>query len=320
MRIGFTKLMALSGILIQTMTIAHGFAAGKPLPRLRTDSTLDNPVVDFTKVFPWEMTNLILGYWSLEELRTVHQSDAFDTTTRKLAGDHIRRQIIETLGELILLPPVTAQDLLELSQAGIRTSITQEIPAFRAAKSITSVELYLAVMGHYPDILTHPSKNERPYANKRRSEIIARWEENLDLPIAHTTSAEDVSFAQRLSEITGRRFFVMTNPQNEYSIRGRDLDADGKPTGKITTTLYYFGEWHHDGFDAFLGNFGRRFNTLNGMVYGRAYGVREALPGFGKSSKTFFWTKPTYWKCLCTKSRWLCSWRLLPEISFVREL
>lgn len=171
------------------------------------------------------------------------------------------------------LPAVTAEEVQELQQTlsrlrdgSERTSIVA-MPAFRAAEAKTSIGLYHAVMGVYPALALVDRLNDR-----QRAEILRQWEENPDLPLTFTTEAEDIRFAQELSRITGRRFSIMTNSQNEYSIRGRALDENGHPTGPITTSIYHFGEGEHE-----VQN--HAFIRTNPLTLDRAHGVHEIPEG-----------------------------------------
>lgn len=187
--------------------------------------------IDFTRTLPIEMIDEILSYLSIEQLHEIHGSKDLNPKVLKSAEFAIKKEINKYLEDFILLPEVTDQDVTELEQIlharNETTSITRPMPAFRVAKSKTSIGLYRAVMGQYPDLnlVYFPS-------NEYRAEIITRWNNNPEIPATFTTSAEDLIFAKKLSQITGRKFSVMTEPQNEYSIRGRTL-IDGNPIGNI---------------------------------------------------------------------------------------
>ncbi len=188
---------------------------------------------------------------------------------RVVVRDTILNRDIEL--NFINLPAVTDEDVRQLQQAlnargnNERTSIIT-MPAFRAAEAKTSIGLYHAVMGGYPD-LTLAGVSEA-----RRTQIQQAWAANPDLPLTYTTTAEDVAFAQELSRLTGRRFTVMSNSQNEYSIRGRTLDASGRPTGAITSTIYHFGD-----DEAQVRN--RAFILTNPLTQNRTHGVHEIPAG-----------------------------------------
>lgn len=89
-------------------------------------------------------------------------------------------------------------------------------------------------MGRFPDLsLSY-------FSATHKSAILDRWKANPDLPVTHTTSAQDQAFAERLSQITGRHFRIMSNAEAEYSIRGRKL-IEGRPIGSISTATFHFG-------------------------------------------------------------------------------
>jgi len=169
---------------------------------------------------------------SLGELIEVHSSNKInDVAINAEIGQIILKK---ALGEFILLPEVTAQEAAALVQVVPNTSIREAIPAFRVAQTKTPVGLYYAVYGSFPDLAQVSDRN------LDKGQIIAKWKANPELPLTFTTSDDDIALANRLSEMTGRRFSVTTNAQNEYSIRGRALVGE-KPTGSITTSTYYFG-------------------------------------------------------------------------------
>ncbi len=175
------------------------------------------------------------------------------------------------------LPAVTAEDVAQLQQDAPtysrQTSIVP-MPAFRAAEAKTSIGLYHAVMNSYPLLYQTDLQDgsQGLLSDLEIAEILIQWALNPDLPLTYTTTAEDIAFAERLSQITGRHFTVMTNSQNEYSIRGRELDADGHPTGAITSSFFYFGE-----VLAHVRAHG--FTVGNTLTLGRAHGVHEIPEG-----------------------------------------
>ena len=108
------------------------------------------------------------------------------------------------------LPAVREEEVVQLQQAlnGLRyrdeRTFIVAMPAFRAAEAKTSIGLYRAVMGAYPNAVGCIASNGvvRMYARDAQIKY-ADWDANPDLPIVCTTSAQDMVFAQRLSQITG---------------------------------------------------------------------------------------------------------------------
>ena len=186
------------------------------------------------------------------------------------------------LPQFIPLPQVTAQEARQLGQVlaarGEGTSIQAEegaaadavvIPAFKIADVKNSVGLYRAVMGSYPDLTR--CHMHKPYGNYNAADAQAQyrfWDANPDSPLVCTTSTMDVAFAAKLSQITGRRISIATNRQNEYSIRGRELNAQGKAVGAISTSKYYFG----DSDDEVKSH---AFICTNPLTQERTHGVHE---------------------------------------------
>jgi hypothetical protein len=258
MKSTISKLAITLGILIQAATTVQGFAAQGFVMDQRS----------FTSVFPREMIDEILSYLSVEQLYEIHESKDLNLKVLKKSAEFlIRKKINKYLGEFILLPEVTAHDVEELRQGlgnfAWGTSITQPIPAFRIAKSKTSVGLYLAVMGHYPAL------------GNAESRTIARWKNNLNLPVTCMTPAENNAFAEKLREVTGRRFRIISNPENEYSIRGREL-VDGIPTGRITTSKFFFGD-----DDDQVVNYGWFDGTIDSVVHPeKIHEVHDNPPGY----------------------------------------
>lgn len=232
MKRSISKFVVISGILIQ----------GASTPGFSMDQR-----VDFTRALPSEMITEILSYLSIEQLHEIHGSKDLNPNVLKSAEIAIKKEINEYLGEFILLPEVTAQDLEDLNQSlRIRgrqetTSITPMLP-FRVAKSKASVGLYRAVMGHFPDLRNVGANgDDLRLGDELMAGLNADWENNLEFPVTMTIGAEDIAFANKLSRITGRRFRVIANSENEYSIRGRML-VDESPIGSIRSSTYFFGE------------------------------------------------------------------------------
>lgn len=187
--------------------------------------------LNFKRHFPHDIMEEIFTHTDLEHLHKIHNSKEFNLKLIQKAGRLIRKEIEKYLGEFILLPEVT-----EIELGRLTATTTQPIAAFRAAKSKTSIGFYHAVMGQYPDI-----SQVRSLSPEQKTALVTQWKANPDLPVTYSTSDEDVTFAQRLSQITGRNFRVMSRAENEYSIRGRAL-VDESPAGSITRTAYFFGD------------------------------------------------------------------------------
>lgn len=174
------------------------------------------------------------------------------------------------LAELIEIPKVTEADVLLLQRnldargKGERTFI-HPLPKFKASLTKTPIGLYLEVMHRFPRL-------DRPDFNfQDKAKVIFKWILNLDLPVTFTLSREDEAFTQKLSQITGRHFRVMSEAENEYSIRGREI-VQGKPTGPIGASTYFFGEGedqvrHH------------AFVYENPLTQRRTHGVHEIPEG-----------------------------------------
>jgi formylglycine-generating enzyme required for sulfatase activity len=161
------------------------------------------------------------------------------------------------------LPAVTQGDVQALSEAVEDTSIRVPFASFKIADALTSAGLFQAVMGDYPD-------------NCSEFEV-ARWNANPELPVTSLTLAEMNAFLQKLSELTGRRFFIPSESQLEYAIRGRVSGVHGGP---IHTSLFYFGDNEDD-----LAQHAWIYSNAGGQVHG----VREALPGLPlENSKNSF--------------------------------
>lgn len=179
--------------------------------------------------------------------------------------------IAEFLAELVDIPEVTVEDVADLNAAlAVRHETTQITPkpAFRAALTKTSNGLYWAVMGQYPEFPFGENFNRA-----QRDEIIASWRHNPDLPLTFTTSAEDVAFAAELSRITGRRFRVMSDAENEYTIRGRDA------AGAITSTVYFFGdvEAERPNHGWFRANSENRVHGVHEGDFSNSFGLRHPI-------------------------------------------
>lgn len=173
---------------------------------------------------------------------------------------------------LLTLPAVTQADVDDLKAAGIETSITVPLRAFKISDTPVTIGLYHAVMGRYPDL----SRSNWPREPAETEALRRGWEASPDLPLSNTTLEEDVAFVARLNGITGRHFRLPRESEVEYAIRGR---VSGQ-TGKITTTGFYFGD------DSAELPKRAWFRTNSGL---RAHGVRETLPGRGlEDSKNSF--------------------------------
>lgn len=242
----------------------------KTMPNLISDraevaaeGTTEDPRVDFTQALPDELVEEIFAYLSVEQLIAIYSSKTFTLKIREIASLYFQKIYKTFLDELVLLPRVTRQEVKALKQAlrgRNETTYIKTMPAFRVAKSKTSIGLYHAVMGKFPELPLYGSE-----------EILARWKANPDLPVTYSTPAEDMAFAKQLSKLTGRKFKVMSDSENEYSIRGRALDNNGNPTGNITASVYYFGD-----NEAQLSNYGWfRGNSMN-----QTHGVHENPDGY----------------------------------------
>ena len=145
------------------------------------------------------------------------------------------------------LPAVTEEDVVQLQETlnGLRngrerTSIVV-MPAFRAAEAKTSIGLYRAVIGAYPEVVgCYSFELNGRFTQQDAENKYREWDANPDLPLVCTTGAQDIAFAERLSQITGRRLGIMSDSKNEYSIRGRIRNENGS-WGAITTTRFHFG-------------------------------------------------------------------------------
>ena len=131
------------------------------------------------------------------------------------------------------LPTVTEEEVLQLQQTlngrdQYERTFIVAMPAFRAAEAKTPIGLYRAVMREYPELLgCFNSGSFREFTQQDVQNKLAQWDANPDLPLVCTTVTQDTAFAERLSQITGRRISIISDSQNEYSIRGRVINADG---------------------------------------------------------------------------------------------
>ena len=225
---------------------------------------------------PEDLTKTIMTYLNPTELSSVA------CTNHELAGaardPDVQTQVQnyhfnQLLGGFIELPAVTEADVAQLTAAGVQTSIGV-MPRFKAAQAKTTIGLYRRIMGRYPDLMgcfsTQLGKQFTPENSAAMADQIRAWDQNPTLPLVCTTSADDVEFARRLSEITGRNFRIMRGDENEYMRRGRAI-VEGQPKGDITTTPYFFGE---DGNQ--VRNYG--FISTNSGI--RVQGVHENPLGF----------------------------------------
>ena len=184
-----------------------------------------------------------------------------------------QEQVSQYLGNFIDLPAVTEEEVRQLQQTlrGLRfgnerTSI-EAMPAFRAAEAKIFIGLYRAAMETFPDIVgCFNDESGQFFTPAEAQNRYAQWDANPDLPLVCTILAQDVAFAQRLSEITGRDS-VLYRGLKQISIRGRVRNADGS-WGTITTTRYHFGDE-----DAQVRN--HAFISDNPLTQNRAHGVHE---------------------------------------------
>ena len=148
------------------------------------------------------------------------------------------------------------------------------MPRFKAAQAKTTIGLYRMVMGRYPDLVgcysTQLGKHFTAEDSAAMADQYRAWDQNPTLPLVCTTSAADVEFASRLSEITGREFRIMRGDENEYMRRGRAI-VEGQPRGAITTTPYFFGGEV---------NQVRNYGFIRSNSGNRVHGVHENPPGF----------------------------------------
>lgn len=198
-------------------------------------------VLGDASTFPDPLLRLVGTYVANPDERLVLVGEAYAKSP--LVLKEIQMGLINRfLPKFIELPEVTEEDVNHLIQAGIKTSI-QPMKAFKAAETKTPIGLYKIVMGEYPPLSKcYRSINDlwRPFTTEEEQARYRKWDKNPMLPLGCTTAAMDVEFTKKLSELTGRNITIMTGPQNEYMRRGREL-VDGKPTGPITTTAYFFG-------------------------------------------------------------------------------
>lgn len=230
-------------------------------------------IVNALKYYTFDLKLSILKYLSSPSDRCLaSQGYAFDTEVlRDLKKEYRKYQLEQVnryLPQFIELPEVTLEDVQDLQRAqasieNFQTSIHSPMPAFKAADVKTPIGLYRAVMGSYPDL-----KNATWMDDAQRAAVLEAWKANPDLPLTHTNSDEDVIFADRLSKLTGRKFTVMSDPQNEYMRRGRTDDTALFSAGSITTTKYHFG----DNDDEVKNH---AFISTNPLNEGRPHGVHE---------------------------------------------
>ena len=200
------------------------------------------------------------------------------TTPSSAPDSHLHPIIIDGIRlNFIDLPAVTDEEVVLLQQAlsGVRNGLERTsivaMPAFRAAEAKTSIGLYHAVMGEYPDVVGCFSfeLNGNFTPDDAQSQY-REWDANPDLPLVCTTVAQNIAFAERLSQVTGRRLSIMSDPQNEYSIRGRVINEDGS-WGAITSTRFHFGDESQVRYRAFI--------RTNPLTENRAHGVHEIPDG-----------------------------------------
>jgi hypothetical protein len=113
---------------------------------------------------------------------------------------------------------------------GQETRITSPMPAVRTPVPAVSIGLFLAVTGHYPNLPDFLS----PALRKREKEAREKFP---DRPATYVTVEDEEEFAQKLSQLTGRKFFVPDEGLVEVMIRGRE-----KGSNHITASRNYFGD------------------------------------------------------------------------------
>jgi hypothetical protein len=160
--------------------------------------------------------------------------------TRVLSRDSnlenkLRTVVDEFLHNSATIPAVTQEDVdyLETHLKNpkihiLRTKITHAMPAINTPASVVPIWLFIEMTRHYPEGFYRLSAKEK-------EKTLKEWKENPDLPATFTTSADAKEFAKKLSQYTGRKFFIPNSAQVETMIRGRTDE------GQITTTNYYFG-------------------------------------------------------------------------------
>lgn len=196
---------------------------------------------------------------------------AFACTSRSMkiiANDpFVKRAVIKNelnkYIQFLPIPEVTQADVEHLQHAGVQTTITEPMEAYKISDVPVTIGLYRAIMGHYPDL-----EQVTYLTPEKRAEILARWKANPDLPLTFTTLDQDQAFVTRLRELTGRNLFIPDTRQVENAIRGRNSE------NQITTTRFHFGDNENE-----VAN--RAFIYSNSG--NQAHGVHEALPGPGKT-------------------------------------
>ena len=243
------------------LQVPNHFLAGDAL------SNIIGPNSPQAFAFPNVLQQMILQYVANPGERCVLAAGYADPEKSKEVRAMYRAHQLEKINlylpNFIELLPVTDQDVAHLEQARVKSSITQPMPGFRGAEVKNSIGLYFTTMGVYPNLTkaTHMT-------DAKRAETYAAWKANPDLPLTYTTSAEDVIFADRLSRLTGRKFTIMSGPQNEYMRRGRTGDTAEASAGLITRTKYHFGNNRDDVRNhAFIGR--------NPLTQDCAHGVYE---------------------------------------------
>ena len=215
--------------------------------------------------FPNVLQQMVLQYVTNPGERCVLAAEYADPEKSKEIRAMYRAHQLEKiklyLPNFIELLPVTSQDVAHLQLARVQTSITQPMAGFLGAEVKNSIGLYFTTMRVYPNlrVCMFATQSAATYA---------AWKANPDLPLIYTTSAEDVIFADRLSRLTGRKFTIMSDPQNEYMRRGRTGDTAETSAGSITTTRYHFGN-----NDDEVKN--HAFIRSNPLTQGRIHGVHE---------------------------------------------
>ena len=187
-----------------------------------------------------------------------------EATVARVQLLEVRRDLAQMA--MLKLPEVTQDDVDSLQRIGVKTQIVAPMPSFKISNTPITIGLYHAVMGCYPD-LSRNIWRLFPAAMKKQ---LKRWEADQNLPLTHTTLAEDQEFIARLNQITGRRFRLPTDSEVEYSIRGRVVDQETGEMGLITSTAYHFGNHRRE----LLSRAWFIDNSDN-----RVHGVREAISG-----------------------------------------
>jgi formylglycine-generating enzyme required for sulfatase activity len=180
---------------------------------------------------------------------------------------NLRREFAREFTKLRMLdlPQVTQAEVDALREAGVETSIQFPLNAFKISETPVTIGLYHAVMGRYPDL----SEADAPLQPAERDAFRRRWIENPDLPLTHTTLAEDQVWVEKLNRKTRRHFRIPHESQLEYAIRGRVQESEGA-WGGVTQTTYF---WGNEGAEA------QCRAWIAEQSGNQVHGVRERVPG-----------------------------------------